>query len=131
MMMSRKLWIVIALFSLPISAQSDVMPYEYRATIINVVDGDTIDAVVELGFKITTTQRIRLARVDTPEKNQPRFEEAKKHTAALIGGKQVKLRTVKMSKWGYYLGEITIDGKNISDSLIAAGLAKPYDGGTK
>jgi endonuclease YncB( thermonuclease family) len=46
--------------------------------------------------------------------------------------KPVKLNTEKVSKWGYYIAEITLpDGRNLSDALIEAGLAKPYDGGKK
>ena len=51
--------------------------YQYSATVYNVVDGDTIDVVVDLGFKITTKQRLRLNGIDTPEKGQPGFNEAK------------------------------------------------------
>jgi len=42
-----------------------------------VVDGDTVDALVDLGFKIQTIQRLRLARVNTPERSQPAYTEAK------------------------------------------------------
>ena len=41
--------------------------YQYKAEVVRIVDGDTIDVVIDLGFKITTNQRIRFARINTPE----------------------------------------------------------------
>lgn len=105
--------------------------YEYQALVANVVDGDTIDVIVDLGFKIQTRQRLRLARVDTPERNQANYSEAKEFVGDLILNKLVTIKTQKISKWGYYLADVAIDGKDVSDSIIAAGLGKPYDGGTK
>lgn len=106
--------------------------YTYKAVVDNVVDGDTIDVAIDLGFKVQTRQRIRLARVDTPEKGQPGYAAAKDFVHSVVAGKSVMLATEKVSKWGYYLGEITIeDGRNLSDLLIESQLAKPYSGGTK
>lgn len=105
--------------------------HEYEGKIVHVVDGDTIDATIDLGFKIQTAQRLRLARVDTPEKGQPNFEKAKAFVTEMAEGKLALIRTHKVSKWGYYLADVTIDGKDVSDALIGAGLGKPYDGGKK
>lgn len=105
--------------------------YEYAALVSNVVDGDTIDVIVDVGFKIQTRQRLRLARVDTPERSQPNYGMAKQFVEELIGNKLVRIKTHKLSKWGYYLVDVTIDGKDVSDAIIAAGLGKPYDGGAK
>jgi Kyanoviridae endonuclease len=41
--------------------------YEYKATLDRVVDGDTLDLIIDMGFKMTTNQRIRLANINTPE----------------------------------------------------------------
>lgn len=106
-------------------------PYDYQAVVTNVVDGDTVDAVIDLGFKVTTSQRLRLARVDTPERNQSGWSEAKAFTEKLIKGKSVIIRTSKVSKFGYYLAEIYVDGQNVSDSLIQSKLGRAYDGGSK
>lgn len=106
--------------------------YQYSATVENVVDGDTVDLAIDLGFKIITKQRVRLARVDTPERGQPGFAEAKEFVVAKTAEKNVTLHTEKVSKWGYYLAEITLaDGSNLSDALLAGGYGKPYDGGKK
>jgi micrococcal nuclease len=102
------------------------------ATIENVVDGDTVDTIIDLGFKISSKQRLRLARVDTPERNQPGYAMAKDFVAETVQGKMVKVETEKVSKFGYYLAEIILeDGSNLSDLLISKGLGVPYSGGKK
>jgi micrococcal nuclease len=105
--------------------------YEYKARVTNVVDGDTIDAAIDLGFKVQTMQRLRLARIDTPERGQPGYGEAKDFVKQLIEGKEVTLQSHKASKWGYFLADISIDGRDVADLLLTAGLAKTYDGGHK
>lgn len=106
--------------------------YEYKATVKNVVDGDTLDLMVDVGFKIYTKQRIRLARVDTPERGQPGYAAARDFVRDVALNKPVTLKTEKVSKWGYYLADVTLeDGRNLSDTLVQAQLAKPYDGGHK
>lgn len=105
--------------------------YEYKAKIINVVDGDTVDALIDLGFKVQTLQRLRLTRVDTPERTQPGYGAARDFVKQLVEGKDVIMRSHKASKWGYFLADISIDGKDVADMLLMAGLAKEYDGGTK
>lgn len=106
--------------------------YEYKAIVKNVVDGDTIDVAVDLGFKVTTRQRVRLARVDTPERAQPGYAAARDFVREAALNKSVMLKTQKVSKWGYYLAEITLeDGRNLNDTLVQVQLAKYYDGGHK
>lgn len=106
--------------------------FEYRAMIDNVVDGDTVDVRVDLGFKVETKQRIRLAGIDTPERGQIGYHEAKAKLTELLSGKETTMRSSKVSKWGYYLGDFyTADGTHINQLMIDLKLAKPYDGGTK
>lgn len=115
--------------------------YTYKAIVTNVVDGDTIDVEVDLGFKVSTKQRIRLAGIDTPERGQPGYYEAKERLRVLCVDRQVLLTTTKISKFGYYLGvvalisnvfnPISLEGKTINDILLEENLAKPYDGGKK
>lgn len=105
--------------------------YEYKAHVVNVVDGDTVDAVIELGFKVTVTQRLRLDRIDTPERGQPGYQEAKTFVSEMVAGKEVVLKTYKVSKWGYYLADVSVQGRSLSEALVNAGLAKHYDGGKK
>lgn len=112
--------------------------YTYKAEVCNVIDGDTVDVMVDLGFRMFSKQRIRIARIDTPERNKPGFVEATERLKQLVLGKKVLLTTAKPSKWGYFLGELSVldDGAefkylNVSDVMLAEGLAKPYSGGTK
>lgn len=106
--------------------------FEYRGKVLNVVDGDTLDIEVDLGFKIATKQRIRLAHVDTPERSQSNYAEAKKFVEELTLNKSVFLRTSKPSKWGYYLAEvITETGQDIAQVLISQNLGRKYEGGSK
>jgi len=105
--------------------------YKYNAKITNVVDGDTVDAVIDLGFKLTTVQRLRIAHIDTPERGTPGFEEAKKLLQSIALNKSVVVCTQKATKWGYYLAEIEVEGKDVSGLMLESNLAKPYEGGTK
>jgi len=106
--------------------------YEYKARIESVVDGDTVDAIIDLGFKTSTRQRLRLARIDTPERGQDGYAQARDFVTCAVLDKAVNISTEKISKWGYYLATITLpDGRDLSSALIEAGLAKPYDGGKK
>ena len=105
--------------------------YTYKATVFNVVDGDTVDVTVDLGFKMYSKQRIRLSRIDTPERGQPGFAEAGDFLRELIMNKEITLVTTKVSKWGYYLGDILLNGEDVNQRMLDEGLAKPYNGGTK
>lgn len=105
--------------------------YEYKARVVNVVDGDTVDAVIDLGFKVAVSQRLRLDRIDTPERGEPGYLEAKTFVYDMLYDKEITLKTYKVSKWGYYLADIFLQGKSVSDALVNAGLAKHYDGGKK
>lgn len=105
--------------------------FVYQAYVYNVVDGDTLDVEIDLGFKIKVCQRLRLARVDTPEKGQSGFEEAKDFVKKLVLSKDVVISTQKVSKWGYYLADVEIEGRSLSEMLLQAGLAVEYFGGKK
>ena len=105
--------------------------FEYQAKVINVVDGDTLDAEVDLGFKIYTKQRLRLAHVDTPERSEKNYTEAKEFVKKAVLNKEVKIKTSKQSKWGYFLAEIYINNESLADMLISQNLAKKYEGEAK
>lgn len=106
--------------------------YTYKAYSFNVVDGDTLDVEVDLGFKVYSKQRLRLAGLDTPERGQPGYKEAMQFVADCVKDQPLLIKTTKVSKFGYYLATIVLpDNRVLNDELIAAGLAKPYDGGKK
>lgn len=113
--------------------------YLYNAFVYNVVDGDTIDVNIDLGFNINTNMRLRLNGIDTKETNSKVLEErnlaqiAKVYVNNRIQGKQVLLKTYKPDKYGRYLADVflEIDKPSINSELISEGLAVPYFGGAK
>lgn len=117
--------------------------YVYRCSLLDVIDGDTLDLRIELGFHITHRARIRLAGVNTPETRSPYQTErdaaleASQHVASwcAVRAEQLLVKTMKdgRDKFGRLLATL-IDqatGETLQDSLLAAGLAVPYDGQTK
>ena len=118
--------------------------YEYRIKqVIKVVDGDTIDVDLDLGFNISYTQRVRLAGIDTPEsRTTDKAEkvlglEVKKHLTDLLkSANQIVIRTEKpdsTEKYGRILGWLFLDGshESVNTALIADGYAWDYMGETK
>ena len=118
--------------------------YEYRVKqVLKVVDGDTIDVDIDLGFNISYTQRVRLAGIDTPESRTKDLAEkklgleSKKYLADLLkSANQIVIRTEKpdsTEKYGRILGWIFLDGtsESVNTALIADGYAWDYMGETK
>ena len=118
--------------------------YEYRVKrVVKVVDGDTIDAEIDLGFNISYTQRVRLAGIDTPESRTKDKEEkvlgleVKDRLKKLINeASTIVIRTEKpdsSEKYGRILGWLFLDGaeRSVNEGLIADGYAWGYMGNTK
>jgi micrococcal nuclease len=121
--------------------------YIYRAKLDRVVDGDTIDALIDVGFDIWFKKRIRFMGLDTWESRTRDLEEkklgklAKERTRQLLEDVSSKsgyfrLKSHGLGKYGRVLGELFImdkDGKqwNVNKTLIAEGHAYIYDGGKK
>lgn len=118
--------------------------YEYRVKqVLKVVDGDTIDVVIDLGFDISFTSRVRLAGIDTPEsrttdaREKILGKEVKEYlTKALESATDIVIRTEKVDsseKYGRILGWLFIDRATDSFNmeLVNKGYAWAYDGGTK
>jgi micrococcal nuclease len=110
--------------------------YEYPVRITNVVDGDTIDAVIDLGCHVSIKERLRLSGINSPE---PRGvtaaagHAATDHLVQLIDDAQdlgpLFIRTEKDSqgKYGRYLATLfSHHGQNLNDQMIADGHAVPY-----
>jgi len=115
--------------------------YEYSCTVTKVVDGDTIDVVLDLGFSILHKCRVRLYGIDTPESRTRDKDEkvrgklsAKFLEDAITNGKtivlQSKLKDSK-GKFGRVLGDIVVDGLNINQEMILNFLAVKYHGQSK
>ena len=107
-------------------------PFVFKAAVHNVVDGDTIDVLIDLGFGIYTQQRLRLARINTPEMNSKVEEERVKAAQArqflydTIHDKDVIVNTTSKDKYGRYIAEVLLGDKNISDLILEKNLAKLY-----
>lgn len=106
--------------------------YEYAATVVRVVDGDTIDARLDLGFDISFETRFRLTGINAPEMHTPAGPPARDHLVSLLAKTTVlTVRTEKdhTEKYGRYLGTfITPDGVDLNAQMVADGFAKPWDG---
>jgi micrococcal nuclease len=110
--------------------------YIYNATIERVVDGDTIDCLVNLGFNTITTVRFRIISsnadyFDTPETWRPKTEGEKKHgeeaktrAKELLEGKEIVLKSVKKGKYRYLAEVFLDDGINYADQMISEGFQK-------
>ena len=119
--------------------------YTYNARVLKVIDGDTVDLEIDLGFYVKITKRARLSGIDTYEKNSRLVFErelaakATSYITNIIQNKIVKIRTQidKEDKYGRILVEIystdlDFDSHNsINIQLIQEGLAMKYDGGKK
>ena len=122
--------------------------YNFRVTKINrVVDGDTIDVTIDLGFDLYKKERVRIAGVDTPEKRTRDKEEKVlgidatnwlkgKLEEAINGDDELTIRTELkggMGKYGRLLGWLYIGDVELSlnEQMITEGYAWAYDGGTK
>jgi micrococcal nuclease len=113
--------------------------YEYAIKeVVKVVDGDTIDVLIDLGFDLTKKERIRLAGIDTPESRTRNLEEKKMGLEAkeylqnkLDNCKNLRVKTEKDGKYGRMLGWIHGNDENINNIMVTEGYAWEYDGGTK
>ena len=118
--------------------------YEYNVKkVIKVVDGDTIDVDIDLGFKISYTQRVRLAGIDTPESRTKDLREKalglevkNKVKNAIDSAKTIVIKTElpdSTEKYGRILGWVYLDNslKSLNEQLIDEGYAWGYMGKTK
>ena len=122
--------------------------YNFRVVKINrVVDGDTIDVTIDLGFDLMKKERVRIAGVDTPEKRTRDLEEKalgidatnwmkEKLEGAIKGDDELVIRTELkggVGKYGRLLGWLYVgdDDVSLNEKMIDEGYAWGYDGGTK
>ena len=122
--------------------------YNFRVTEINkVLDGDTIDVTIDLGFDLYKKERVRIAGVDTPEKRTRDLEEKElgidatnwlkeKLDGAIAGDDDLVIRTELVGGVGKY-GRLLVwlyigdADSSLNEQMIDEGYAWPYDGGTK
>ena len=115
--------------------------YEYKCKVTRVVDGDTIDALIDLGFDVKYQSRVRLYGIDTPEsRTRDKDEKARGKMASAFlkdsidNGKTVVLQT-KLSdsrgKFGRVLASVVVDEVDINRAMIENHLAVAYHGQSK
>jgi len=121
--------------------------YEYKIKLDRVIDGDTVDAYIDLGFDVSVKKRIRFMGINTPESRTRDLEEKARGLAAkervkelLEGCENIKLTSHGVGKYGRCLGELFIDIvddrekltlESVNQLLIREGHAKEYFGGKR
>ena len=121
--------------------------YNYKIRPVKIIDGDTIDAEIDLGFDIKTKKRIRFMGINTPESRTRDLEEKARGLAAkdrlknlLEGANTIQLNSHGVGKYGRCLGELHIDVvdgqecltlENVNQLLIKEGHAVEYFGGKR
>ena len=121
--------------------------YTYEAKLVRVVDGDTIDVTIDLGFDVSVKKRVRYEGINAPESRTRDLKEKARGLAAkdrlkviLEGANRIELCSYGVGKYGRCLGELHVDmldGKqcltlaNVNELLIKEGHAVEYDGGKR
>lgn len=114
--------------------------YKYKAELLRIIDGDTLDCLIDIGFDVFVQKRIRLFGMDTWESRTRDLEEKAKGLAAkarlkeLIyqNGDKFSLISHELGKYGRVLGTIMLkDGRSANDILVEEGHGYAYDGGNK
>lgn len=93
--------------------------YHYRAELVRVIDGDTIDVDIDLGFdRMRTRKRLRLLGVDAPERGQAGYLEAKLFTEALLASATlIVVNTVSKDSFGRWLANVWCDGVSLNAQM--------------
>ena len=117
--------------------------WTYKAKLVRVIDGDTVDAEIDLGFSVFVKQRIRLYGINTPESRTRDLEEKERGLAAKarlteILGKDFLVETMlnKRGKYGRVLGILHVENEtgdrtNVNQQLVTEGHAVEYFGGAR
>ena len=118
--------------------------YEYKCKIVKVVDGDTVDVDIDLGFGVwLNDERVRIMGIDTPEsRTRDKVEKkfglaAKKRLKELLGPTAILKTQVSKSgedlkgKFGRILGDFVVGDRTVTEILVDEGHAVPYFGGSK
>ena len=113
--------------------------YEYKATVVRIIDGDTIEALIDLGFHTLSIRKIRLFGIDAWESRTRDLEEKVKGLAAKeriselifpLGGEssgEIRLVSHGLDKYGRSLGTIFVGDVDVNQTLLNEGHAVPYE----
>ncbi len=106
--------------------------YNYTGIVTNVVDGDTVDICVDLGYKVHIDVRVRMAGINTPEMKSKLVVERQKAQAAkdfLVGklaNKEILLDSTGQDKYGRWIGVLMLGKENVNNTMIAEGHAVKF-----
>jgi micrococcal nuclease len=105
-------------------------PREYPARVVRVIDGDTVDLDVDVGFRSTYRDRFRLNGLNAPE---GKTAAGARLSDLLYTGREVVVTTYKPEKFGRWLADIAVPEvcSSVCEMLLAEGLAVKYDGGKR
>tara|TARA_B100001094_G_scaffold330866_2_gene397261 strand:+ start:2277 stop:2705 length:429 start_codon:yes stop_codon:yes gene_type:complete len=117
------------------------LPYSYRVkSIVKIIDGDTFDCIMDLGFDVLLEARVRMMGIDTPESRTRDLEEkkfgllAKEYLMEKLDGEELIVTTEvdnEKGKFGRILGWVWADGVNINNQMIIDHMAVAYEGQSK
>lgn len=107
--------------------------YDYDATLLRIIDGDTVELIVDLGFKVTITEKFRIWGINAPEMNTPDGQMSKDHLASLLRGSMgvhnaLAVNTIKdkKDKYGRYLLIIYFGKTTVNELMVNDGYAVEY-----
>lgn len=113
--MTRALTIILSFFAVCLALSANTI----QGKVVRVSDGDTITILDSANVQ----SKIRLNRIDAPEKSQAYGNASKNHLSNLVAGKAVKVEWDKKDKYGRVLGDVSIDGVNVNLKMVQDGLA--------
>lgn len=104
--------------------------YQYKATVVRIVDGDTVVLSVDLGFSVSAQEKFRLAHINAPEKaDKDGWAKATSRLAELLPlASACTLKSLGQDKYGRWLGEIYVGDLYVNGVLLDEGLAVAYEG---
>lgn len=106
------------------AVESDL--FTYRVHVLQIIDGDTFTAAVQLGFGFTTVQTLRLRAIDAPEIESAAGREAKEFLEKILPrGSDILIRTRRSDKYDRYLADVFVNGEYVNQKLVEEGFAVP------
>lgn len=115
-------------------AKDKLPQYQYKTFVNEVIDGDTFDCTVDLGFKVFRKERIRMFGINTPEsRTKDKVEKelglkAKAYLKEKIEGVDVVMEVIKQEKFGRYMAIVYIGGVSLNDEMVRLKYARAYFG---
>jgi len=111
--------------------------YTYKFKLKRIVDGDTVDGFIDLGFNVSIKVRVRLSGIDTPESRTRNLREkkygfeAKDRLSELLDSDDIIIKSHGLGKYGRVLGTFYVDDVDINRAMIEEGYAIEYNGDKK